>query len=178
MGWPKKTQTQTPEVITRTSPLTKQGEGVLANTLVGMVLSGMSRSRMVRALQSQFEGLSDELIDHFIRLCMEQIADDVSLEISNNFKLAIARRLDLREKAYAEMDWKTCLLIDQDLAKLQGLYEQNPEQSGSSALSALITGLDKVARARLEAAPTIEAHYSELPQPDEDEDEGNTEPCG
>ena len=157
-------------IVPRMSALDKRAEGILAHKLVSAVLSGMTRTRMVAMVQASYPGISEELIEEFLTLCIEQIKRDVAFEVKDNFDLAIARRMDLYEKAYSEMDYKTCLTIQQDIARLQGLYEVGQDKSQQETLTSLIVGMTTLGQRRL-SLPQNEEEVIDIVTEDESEDE-------
>ena len=106
--------------------------------IVNLLLSGLRRSEIIRFVAEKTDwGVVDRTIDNYIGRATKNIRAAHEGVSEHNMAMAQMRLLDLYKRSMNIQDYKTCLSILREIAKLNALY---PLTEGP--LSVELTGKD------------------------------------
>ena len=91
--------------------------------ITNLLLNGYSRLDIIQ-YSSKYK-VSDRQIDTYIKKALEGFRENIKEDLKTNFSIHINQRYNLYKIAIKESNLKLALEILKDIAKLQGLYDNN-----------------------------------------------------
>lgn len=90
-----------------------------------MLLSGLSPKEICQEICQNMSlewNVSERQVNRYIRRCYDLWHKDFEKRRKRNLDYQLAKRTDLYKKSYDEKDWKVCLEIAKDEAKIMDIY--------------------------------------------------------
>lgn len=126
-----------PEIVLRTE------------TMVTLVLSGLRRAEILRYVAEKTDwGVKERTVDNYIARAYKAIAaahQDIS---AHQLDLTQIRLIDLYKRSMNIQDYKTCLAVVREIAKLNGLFPLDAKVLEAEALVERLKALVTAAEAK------------------------------
>jgi hypothetical protein len=122
-------------------------------TVIMLVLSGLRRSEILRyAAEKTDWNVKERTLDDYLARAYRKIEESAEKNTDRNMALAQNRLLDLYKRSLNIQDYKTCLSIIREIAKLGDLYPvEKHEHTGKDG-----GPIDRVTRIALDKLTTSE----------------------